>query len=68
MIANELYPVLCGSALKNAGVQLVLDAVTDYLPSPLDRGVMEGINPDTGETETRAPGKVILFLLLHSRS
>ena len=47
VIANELYPVLCGSALKNAGVQLVLDAVTDYLPNPSDRGVMEGVNPDT---------------------
>lgn len=57
VIANALYPVLCGSALKNAGVQLVLDAITDYLPNPLDRWAMEGINPDTGDTETREPGK-----------
>lgn len=57
VIASELYPILCGSALKNAGVQLVLDAVTDYLPSPLDRGAITGVNPDTGNEESREPGK-----------
>lgn len=57
VIANELYPILCGSALKNAGVQLVLDAVTDFLPSPLDRGAITGVHPDTGEPESREAGK-----------
>ena len=57
VIANELYPVLCGSALKNMGVQLVLNAVVDYLPSPLDRGTIKGTNPDTGEEDGRTPGK-----------
>ena len=49
VIANELFPVFCGSALKNKGVQLVLDAVIDYLPSPLDIPAPRGINPNTGE-------------------
>lgn len=48
-ITNELFPVFCGSALKNRGVQLVLDAVVDYLPSPLDIAPQKGENPDTGE-------------------
>lgn len=43
---NELYPIMCGSALGNKGVQLALDAVIDFLPSPLDRGTMKGIDPD----------------------
>lgn len=41
VISNELYPVLVGSALRNAGVQLMLDAVTEYLPSPLDIGAVK---------------------------
>ena len=49
VIANELFPVFCGSALKNKGVQLVLDAVIDYLPSPLDIPAPKGIDPNTGE-------------------
>ncbi len=52
-LANELNPVLVGSAYKNKGVQELLDAVVDYLPSPLDVPAVEGINPKTGETETR---------------
>ncbi|MDO8593663.1 MAG: elongation factor G [bacterium] len=49
VINNEIFPVYCGSALKNKGVQLVLDAVVDYLPSPLDLKPATGINPKTGE-------------------
>ena len=49
----ELFPVLCGSAFKNKGVQFLLDAVMRYLPSPLDKGQVEGINPNTNETEVR---------------
>jgi len=44
VIANAIYPVMCGSALKNTGVQLVLDAVNDYLPSPLDMPDIEGMD------------------------
>lgn len=52
-IANDLVPVFCGSALKNKGVQLVLDGVVDYLPSPLDIKAVKGVNPDTGAEEER---------------
>src|SRR3989344_410988 len=48
-IANKLVPVFCGSALKNKGVQLILDAVVDYLPSPLDILPVKGLDPVTGE-------------------
>ena len=54
-IAKTLVPVLCGSSYKNKGVQMLLDAMVDYLPSPLDIDHITGINPDTGEEETRAP-------------
>ncbi|MEK7213944.1 MAG: elongation factor G, partial [Patescibacteria group bacterium] len=49
VILNKMFPVLTGSALKNVGVQLVLDAVVDYLPSPLDIPPTKGIDPNTGE-------------------
>jgi elongation factor G len=49
VINNEIFPVYTGSALKNKGVQLVLDAVVDYLPSPLDLKPATGTNPKTGE-------------------
>lgn len=49
----EFFPVLCGSAFKNKGVQLMLDAVIDYLPSPLDIPAIKGINPATDAEETR---------------
>jgi elongation factor G len=49
----EFFPVLCGSAFKNKGVQLMLDAVLDYLPSPLDIPPVKGVKPDTEEEITR---------------
>ena len=51
---NKLFPVLCGSAYKNKGIQMLLDAVVDYMPSPLDIPAVKGTNPDTDEEETRA--------------
>jgi elongation factor G len=51
----EVTPVLCGSAFRNKGVQLLLDAVVDYLPSPMDLPPVEGENPVTGEREIRPP-------------
>ncbi len=55
VIANQLYPVLNGSALKNKGVQQLLDAVNAYLPSPLDVPPMIGTDPKTGDEITRKP-------------
>ena len=55
VLANDLNLVLVGSAYKNKGVQELLDAVVDYLPSPLDIPAIKGINPDTGEEEERKP-------------
>ena len=54
-LAGEMNPVFVGSAYKNKGIQEVLDAVVDYLPSPLDVGEIEGIDPKTGETIVRHP-------------
>ena len=53
VIENKIFPVLAGSALKNKGVQLVLDAVVDYLPSPLDIPPIVAINPETNEPVPR---------------
>src|SRR5436305_7838290 len=53
-IENKLVPVLCGTALKNKGVQAMLDGVIDYLPSPLDIPAPTGVNPDSGEAVARA--------------
>lgn len=68
VIANELVPVFCGSALKNKGVQLVLDGVVDYLPSPLDIPPVHGKDPKTGEDSFRessdtAPMSALVFKL-----
>ena len=52
-VTNRLQPVLCGSAFKNKGVQPLLDAVIEFLPSPLDVPAMEGTNPENGQQETR---------------
>ncbi|MGO9122418.1 MAG: elongation factor G [Desulfomonilaceae bacterium] len=54
-ISNKLVPVLCGSALKNQGVQPVIDAVIDFLPSPLEVLPVTGINPETEQEEIREP-------------
>jgi elongation factor G len=52
-LANQMNPVFVGSAYKNKGIQELLDAVIDYLPSPLDIPPVEGVNPKTGEEEIR---------------
>src|SRR5262245_8600584 len=52
-IAMKLFPVLCGASFKNKGVQALLDAVIDFLPSPLDIPPVQGINPETREVEER---------------
>ena len=48
-LANEMVPVVCGTSYRNRGVQKLLDAVVDYMPSPLDVGSVKGIDPDTGD-------------------
>ncbi|HOM72851.1 MAG TPA: elongation factor G, partial [Armatimonadota bacterium] len=53
-VTNKIVPVLCGTAFKNKGIQSLMDAVVDYLPSPLDIPPVEGINPKNGQITTRA--------------
>jgi len=55
VLTGAFFPVLCGSAFKNKGVQPLLDAVVDYLPSPVDVPAIKGINPDNGEEVVREP-------------
>ncbi|MEK7178468.1 MAG: elongation factor G [Patescibacteria group bacterium] len=64
VIANKLVPVFCGSALKNKGIQMVLDGVVDYLPSPIDLPPTKGIAPRTGEETTRRPDENESFAAL----
>ncbi|HIC96610.1 TPA: elongation factor G [Candidatus Bipolaricaulota bacterium] len=54
-VRGEMFPVLCGSAFRYKGIQRLLDAVVDYLPSPLDVGPIRGAHPDTGREEMRYP-------------
>jgi elongation factor G len=66
----SFVPVLCGSAFKNKGVQPLLDAVVDYLPSPLDIPPVEGINPDTDASDSReasdsAPFSALAFKIMN---
>ena len=56
-LTNKLFPVLCGTAFKNKGVQTMLDAVIDYLPSPLDVPAIKGVNDDGEEEERKADDK-----------
>ena len=68
-IAGQLQPVFCGSALKNKGIQPLLDGVVDYLPSPVDIPPVRGVNPDTGEEEIReakddAPLAALVFKIV----
>ena len=54
-LAVKIVPVTCGTSYRNKGVQKLLDAIVDYMPSPLDKKAIEGINPDTGEEDCRHP-------------
>ena len=56
-LALDIVPMTCGSSFKNKGVQTLLDYVVMFLPSPLDTAAIEGVNPETGETETRQPSE-----------
>jgi elongation factor G len=71
-IAMKLFPVICGASFKNKGVQALLDAVIDYLPSPLDIPPVQGINPETKATEERkaaddAPFSALAFKIMNDQ-
>ncbi len=68
-IEGRMVPVVCGSSYRNKGVQLMLDAVLDYMPSPLDIPAIKGVNPDTGEEDERpaddnAPFSALAFKIM----
>ena len=68
-IANEIVPVVCGTSYKNKGVQKLLDAIVDFMPSPLDVPAIKGINPKTEEEEERpssddAPFSALAFKIM----
>ncbi|WP_417043528.1 elongation factor G [Dysosmobacter sp.] len=68
-IANEMVPVTCGTSYKNKGVQKMLDAIVDYMPSPLDIPPIKGINPKTDEEDERpaddnAPFSALAFKIM----
>ena len=63
-IENKIVPMLCGTAFKNKGVQPMLDAVLNYLPSPTDVGAVPGSNPDNGAEDSREPKDDALFSAL----
>lgn len=63
-IALQIVPVLCGSAFKNKGVQLLLDAVVEIMPSPVDLPPVKGLNPDTNEEVVRVPDENAPFSAL----
>ena len=67
VLTGAFYPVLCGSAFKNKGVQPLLDAVVDYLPSPVDVPAIKGTDEDGNEIIRKADDKE-RWLCLHSRS
>ena len=71
-ISMKIFPVICGASFKNKGVQPMLDAVVDYLPSPLDIPPVKGINPETGEPDTRpadpkAPFSALAFKIMNDK-
>ena len=63
-IGYKIVPVTCGSSYKNKGVQELLDAIVEYMPSPLDKKAISGVNPKTEEEETREPSDAAPFSAL----
>ncbi len=63
-IGYKIVPVTCGSSYKNKGVQELLDAIVEYMPSPLDKKAISGVNPKTDEEETREPSDDAPFAAL----
>ena len=71
-INMKLFPVICGASFKNKGVQPMLDCVVDYLPSPLDIPPVKGVNPETGEADSRnaepgAPFSALAFKIMNDK-